>query len=1044
MGATGESLKFSSYGHSVARVPFLSRDGATPRHSVEFYSDDQYLLENLSCAIGSSLLAGDAAVVIATADHRDRLAKLFAHRGLDLAPSVDKGRYVALDACETLASLMLNGSPDEATFFELVGGIIARARFAAQGAQPRVVAFGEMVALLAAQGQIEAALRLEQLWTRLGQTHDFHLHCAYPLALFSNAGDAKSLADICAAHQQVTPVESYTNLASEQDRNVEIAILQQKANALESEIQQRKRVQQALQAREAELCDFIENAVVAMHWVSADGTILWANQAELNLLGFTRQEYIGHHIAEFHADQNEIEEILNRLSRYEELQGYNTRLRCKDGSIRHAQLHSNVFVENGIFIHTRCFTIDVTEAFEHERHIAEQHQALQRSEARLQELAASLADELASSQRLQQVSSPLVHAADFTQLLNEILQAAIDISHAEMGTLQLLEGDALKIAAHRNFDPAFLEFFQIVRNSDSACGAALAKRERVVVEDVALSPIYSTQTRQATLAAGARAVQSTPLVSHSGRVLGTVSTHYRASKSPSDGELRALDVLARLAADLIDRKQAEDALRHSEQRFRVITDASPVLVWMSGTDKLCYYFNKGWLEFVGRTLEQEAGNGWAENVHPGDFDRCLQIYVSCFDKREPFKMEYRLRHHTGQYRWILDCGVPRYGPDGTFEGYVGGCLDIHDKKEAAEVRHQLAAIVESSNDAIVSKDLNGTVTSWNQRAERMFGYTAEEIVGKPITTIIPPELHHDEDMILGKIRSGQKIDHFETVRLAKSGERIDVSLSISPVRNEHGAIVGAAKIARDITENKKMEQALRVTEKLAAAGRLAATVAHEINNPLEAVTNFIYLAKINPALPAKVRDYLDCADQELSRVAHITRQTLGFYRGSSRPAWLQLSSIVDDVYTVYQRKLENKSIAFDKRIDPDVRVFAVQGEVNQVLSNLMANAIDASPPDSRVSVRAHTTAGRDGQPVARVLVADRGQGISPEHKQSLFAPFFTTKKDVGTGLGLWITRELVQKAGGSIRVRSRVGERSGTVVVLTFPLQSELGSEQVA
>jgi PAS domain S-box-containing protein len=125
-------------------------------------------------------------------------------------------------------------------------------------------------------------------------------------------------------------------------------------------------------------------------------------------------------------------------------------------------------------------------------------------------------------------------------------------------------------------------------------------------------------------------------------------------------------------------------LRESEQRFRVITDASPVLVWMSGTDKLCYYFNKGWLDFVGRTLEQESGNGWAENVHPEDFDRCLQIYVSSFDARRPFEMEYRMRHHTGQYRWILDRAVPRYTPDGTFEGYVGGCLDIHGQKEAAE------------------------------------------------------------------------------------------------------------------------------------------------------------------------------------------------------------------------------------------------------------------------------------------------------------------------------------------------------------------------
>ncbi len=136
--------------------------------------------------------------------------------------------------------------------------------------------------------------------------------------------------------------------------------------------------------------------------------------------------------------------------------------------------------------------------------------------------------------------------------------------------------------------------------------------------------------------------------------------------------------------DINARKAAENALRESEQRYRSVTDAAPLMVWMSGADKLCYYFNKGWLDFVGRTLEQEAGNGWAVNVHPDDLDRCLQIYSSSFDARLPFEMEYRLRHHAGQYRWIFDRGLPRYAPDGRFEGYVGGCLDIHDRKEAAE------------------------------------------------------------------------------------------------------------------------------------------------------------------------------------------------------------------------------------------------------------------------------------------------------------------------------------------------------------------------
>jgi len=141
---------------------------------------------------------------------------------------------------------------------------------------------------------------------------------------------------------------------------------------------------------------------------------------------------------------------------------------------------------------------------------------------------------------------------------------------------------------------------------------------------------------------------------------------------------------SKVARDITAQKRAEQALRESEQRYQTVTDASPIMIWMSGPDKLCYYFNKGWLDFVGRALEQEVGQGWAENVHPDDFDRCLQVYLNSFDAHLPFEMEYRLRHHSGKYRWILDRGVPRYRPDGAFEGYVGACLDIQDRIEAAE------------------------------------------------------------------------------------------------------------------------------------------------------------------------------------------------------------------------------------------------------------------------------------------------------------------------------------------------------------------------
>ncbi len=369
------------------------------------------------------------------------------------------------------------------------------------------------------------------------------------------------------------------------------------------------------------------------------------------------------------------------------------------------------------------------------------------------------------------------------------------------------------------------------------------------------------------------------------------------------------------------------------------------------------------------------------------------------------------------------------------------------QKEAEESRLRLAAIVESSDDAIVSKDLNGIVTSWNGGAERMFGYKAEEIIGKPITLVIPPELQDDEPVILAKMMRGEKLDHFETVRLTKEGRRIDVSLTVSPLKDEEGRVIGAAKIVRDISEKKKIEQTLRLNERLASVGRLAATIAHEINNPLEAVTNLLFLAKRDIAQGGKARRHLEMADLELTRVAHITRQTLGFYRDNTFPTSVDICEIFDDLLFLYGRRLNARGIEVVKQYEGKIEISALAGEIRQVFSNLIANAIDAMPDGGSLIVRAANSHEWNNSNLSgvRVIVADTGAGIEPEHRKSLFQPFFTTKKEVGTGLGLWITRGIVEKHGGSIRVRSRTeAGRSGTAFSLFLPATPRLEEEAVA
>jgi PAS domain S-box-containing protein len=346
---------------------------------------------------------------------------------------------------------------------------------------------------------------------------------------------------------------------------------------------------------------------------------------------------------------------------------------------------------------------------------------------------------------------------------------------------------------------------------------------------------------------------------------------------------------------------------------------------------------------------------------------------------------------------------------------------------------RLAAIVESSDDAIVSKQLNGIVTSWNPSAERMFGYTAKEMIDRSITTIIPSELQEDEWRILGTVARGERIEHFETERMKKSGERIDVSLTVSPIKDEQGRVIGAAKIARDITQRKRTEKALQMTEKLASVGRLAATVAHELNNPLEAVTNFIFLAQTTENLPETAKEYLTLADRELERVSHIAQQTLGFYRDTSSRTLVDIRESLDDVLRVFESKLRYKSLKTDINAEEGLKIEALGGEVRQVFSNLTSNAIDASPNLGVIKVHAKTVL-KGGKSYAQISFADRGSGIPERSKANIFTPFFTTKSDVGTGLGLWVSKSLVEKHGGRIAFRSTPG--NGTVFTVQLPLKA--------
>jgi PAS domain S-box-containing protein len=432
--------------------------------------------------------------------------------------------------------------------------------------------------------------------------------------------------------------------------------------------------------------------------------------------------------------------------------------------------------------------------------------------------------------------------------------------------------------------------------------------------------------------------------------------------------------------------------------------------------------------------DPEISRKWAARVWPDDLPK-VQMLMQQGAETGRMEFEYRYLHPDLGIRWLYCKGCWFQDKSRMF----GIVQDVSSRKAAEEASQRLAAIVESSDDAIISKDLHGVVTSWNSGAERMFGFSSGEMIGRPITTIIPPELRDDETRILSTIARGDRIEHFETVRVRKSGDPIEVSLTVSPVKDESGRIVGAAKIARDITERKRTEQTLLITERLAAVGRLAATVAHEINNPLEAVINLVYLAK-TAGSQGQAQVYLDTAEEQLACVSHLTRQTLGFYRETSGASAVRPSEIIGSLLTVFSSRARNKGIEFSQEIQNNSAIFAVPGEIRQVVANLLSNSIDAVKGTGKVRIRVSTGRNwhRDRESGIRITVADTGAGIPPAARQRIFEPFYTTKRDVGTGLGLWVCKSVVDHHKGTIYVRSSTTPgKSGTVVSVFFPFDSQ-------
>jgi PAS domain S-box-containing protein len=515
--------------------------------------------------------------------------------------------------------------------------------------------------------------------------------------------------------------------------------------------------------------------------------------------------------------------------------------------------------------------------------------------------------------------------------------------------------------------------------------------------------------------------------------------------------------------DFTERKLAEQALRDREERFRTMANNAPVLIWVSGTDKLCNWFNRQWLEFTGRTMEQELGNGWAEGVHKDDFDLCLKTYVESFDARQPFTMEYRLRRHDGEWRWVLDNGTPTYEANDVFTGYIGSCLDVTDRKLAevavSESQARLAGLIDAAMDAVIAVDADQRIVLFNPAAEQMFACAAADVVGTSLDRFIP---------ISARDNHRQHIENFGTTGATSrrmgalgslrgvrgNGEEFPIEASIS-----HLNLAGEklfTVILRDITERKlaetererllKTEQELRVAAE--EANRLKdeflAIMSHELRNPLNVILGYseLLVRTDEVAQLPQLHRMAEAIKRNAVSQSKLIRDLLDLSR--LRSGKLELNKEIVPFMMAVGNAIDTvRSDANAKRITIDVTgskdalfVEADPVRLEQIVWNVLNNSVKFTPVGGRISVRAV----KDGDQIS-LSVDDTGQGIDSSFLPHVFEMFRQADGGVaraqsGMGVGLAVVQQLVDLHQGTVTASSE-GAGKGARFTITLPLSSE-------
>ena len=510
----------------------------------------------------------------------------------------------------------------------------------------------------------------------------------------------------------------------------------------------------------------------------------------------------------------------------------------------------------------------------------------------------------------------------------------------------------------------------------------------------------------------------------------------------------------------------------AEERFHALADFAPVMIWMSRRDKLCDWFNKSWLTFTGRTLEQEWGNGWTEGVHRDDIEQYLEIYTKYFDARESFSVDYRLRRHDGAYRWILVNGAPQFDCNGTFNGFIGSCIDIHERKlyelelaDKSESLNDEKKVIQNYSDT--QKQLYETILSAtpdfiyifefsepehrfayaNEGLLKMFGRTYEETVGKTFSEIgYEPwhaEMHNKE---IDTVRVTKKPLQGEVPFHGTYGKRI-YDYIFAPVFDNNGEVKAVAGITRDVTERHNTEEVLKHNEELLQAAdqrkdEFLAMLAHELRNPLapiNAATQIMILSKYDEP---QVRNSCQIIERQVKHMVglvddllDVSRVTRGLVEIDKSPQ--NIKTVISNSIEQVKPLIESKKHQFTLDLaEGHISVLGDHKRLVQIISNVLNNAAKYTQQEGKINIAMNVSGN-----VVIITITDNGVGISQEDQQNIFELFSQAKRssdrtEGGLGIGLALVKSILKLHNGDISCKSS-GRGQGSQFTITLPVLNE-------